>query len=99
MFKYLLSASLIAVFVATGCGNFIEGTDTLRCGANDAEINWRVSPAKGESERFAIVLSGSPVMNYFSDQGKQSKRLVDELIGKGFKVFEMKYPKNGFYAA
>lgn len=76
-----------------------EGVEKVFCGKQSAEITWQVRHNKDKhTNLFAILLNGSPVTQYFSDQGYQSGQLTDKLIERGYKIFEIKYPSSGgFY--
>lgn len=48
--------------------------------------------------RFAIVLGGSPQTQFFSeDPAADFKGVVSDLLSKGYRVFEAKFPQSGFY--
>lgn len=96
---YTIKIAYLASIFLTGCSSQREGSHEISCGSNSNEISWRIKGNHEAANQFAIMLNGSPVTQYFSDQSPQSERMVDELVERGFKVFEVKYPTQaGFYS-
>lgn len=78
----------------------LSGSVTLKCGVNSGKLDWRITrPVDLNSQKFAFALGGSPGTNYFSeDLGRpQYKILAQELVSRGYHIFEHKYAPNGFY--
>lgn len=73
-----------------------HGSTTVQCGSNKATLEWQVTRAKNSNNRFALLLSGSPVVSYFSDIGSYYAELKNKLNDKGYDVFEFRYPRS-FY--
>src|SRR5579871_1045209 len=99
---FILIWSMVAfAFMSGESENFSidEGFDQITCGTNSSDVSWRIRGQKNAGNRFAIMLNGSPVTQYFGDESFQSARLVDELIKQGYKVLEVKYSgSGGFYS-
>lgn len=77
-----------------------RGTANLRCGSKTRNVSWIVHNDNVKTNRFAIVLGGSPVTSYLSDQSTGARTLVTSLMDKDYRVFELRYPGSmGFYNA
>jgi hypothetical protein len=94
-----IKISSFSLAILTGC-DFPkkEGIEKIYCGNNSTDLHWQLTSPKEKTNRFAILLAGSPVMDYFSKQGPQSEKLSQKLVEQGFNVFEVKYPDGGFYS-
>ncbi len=86
-----------------------EGSETLTCGTIDSPVTYRILGDKNVmTGKFALLLGGSPVVEYFTDsdiyddknQGDYSNLGV-ALIKQGYRILELKYDAapEGFYAA
>lgn len=90
--------SLTLMLLLSSCTSTKESNESLTCGSRTANIQYRVQTSHSKTKRFAILLGGSPATNYFSERGSESKRLLDELLARGFNTIEIKYvDEKGFY--
>jgi hypothetical protein len=113
MAKFGLSTVLTLGILSTalfGCGKDSDKADkvssaTLKCGSNEAKVSFRVTGPE-DAEQFAILLSGSPATEYFSDLAQAFAKeqgaplppnedpyfqLAEGLRARGFRVLELKY--------
>lgn len=71
---------------------FAELSFNGSCGTETSEIFYQVRSPAYPTDRFALILNGSPATEYFSSTGGLQKNLVDSMVQEGFKVLEIKYP-------
>lgn len=107
--------SLVCLILALPSHAFIheeKGSFKLNCGALSGRVNFRTAVDSRNSleNKFAILIEGSPLSEYFSNNFGNFEIIFWSLIANGYKVLELKYPNEliqspksgyalGFYAA
>lgn len=88
-----------------------ESSFEIPCGSNEAELEYQIlHDTKFNTGKFALLINGSPLVDYFSEDGENYAILTKKLLDQGFKILEIKYTnasqraKNGqraqgFYSA
>lgn len=86
--------------------NIMQGTMSVPCGTNPVSISYQVSVKNGSehTNKFAILIDGSPLTKFFSDNSNNYVKISQGLWQSGYKIFEFKYVEkgldvDGFYAA
>jgi hypothetical protein len=81
--------------------NYQNGILLLNCGSNKIKLDYQVSFDNQKFDNnFALLIDGSPVRLYFSDNPRNYEKISQELWDLGYKLFEIKYNyNNGFYDA
>lgn len=109
----LLFVSLIVLSLgnyAFALTQFEHGVLPIQCGNKSVNVEYRISfdAIKPVSNKFAILIDGSPTTKFFSDNGNDYYRITSKLRAAGYKIFELRYPKTsgepwlgaqGFYSA
>jgi|GEM_PF-5253719 len=112
---HALVFSFVCLVLALQSHAFIreeKGFFKLNCGTLSGKVHFRTSvdTRKPFANKFAILIEGSPLSEYFSNNFGNFEVIFWSLIANGYKVLELKYPQGnikspnsgyayGFYAA
>jgi hypothetical protein len=98
--RWRLFFYIILVLLSFNIHGTQEGIIQVPCGNNNIKLNYKISANYSHTNKFVILIDGSPLKKFFSENTNNYLYIYNELLKSGYKIFEIKYSyTNGFYDA